>query len=103
MVKFGDPNMEIKRDDPARRRNFRARHKCDSNPGPKHKARYWSCRFWSKKPVSKMTSSEALAWDDEEVLSEWGWDEANFADHQDLLNSFPFLAEIQEVVEEEGL
>ena len=33
----------------------------------------------------------------------WGWDEANFADHQDLLNSFPFLAEIQEVVEEEGL
>jgi len=103
MVKFGDPNMEIKRDDPDRRRNFRARHQCDSNPGPKHKARYWSCRFWSKKPVSKMTSSDAVAWDDEEVLSEWGWDDANFADHQDLLNSFPFLSEIEEVVEEEGL
>ena len=44
-VNFGDPNMEIKRDDPARRRNFRARHNCD-NPGPKWKARYWSCYQW---------------------------------------------------------
>ena len=42
---FGDPNMEIKRDDPARRKNFRARHNCD-NPGPKWKARYWSCFQW---------------------------------------------------------
>lgn len=45
IVRFGDPNMEIKRDDPARRRSFRARHNCD-NPGPKHKARYWSCKKW---------------------------------------------------------
>ena len=103
MVKFGDPNMEIKRDDPDRRRNFRARHQCDTNPGPKHKARYWSCRFWSKKPVSKMTSSEAVAWDDEEVLSEWGWDDATFADQQDLLNSFPFLSDVKQVVEEDEL
>jgi hypothetical protein len=44
-VNFGDPNMEIKRDDPNRRKNFRARHNCD-NPGPKTKARYWSCRQW---------------------------------------------------------
>ena len=42
---FGDPNMEIKRDDPGRRKNFRARHNCD-NPGPKWKARYWSCFQW---------------------------------------------------------
>ena len=42
---FGDPNMEIKRDDPARRKSFRARHNCD-NPGPKWKARYWSCYQW---------------------------------------------------------
>ena len=42
-VNFGDPNMEIKRDDPNRRSNFRARHNCD-NPGPKTKARYLSCR-----------------------------------------------------------
>ena len=45
-VRFGDPNMEIKRDDPKRRKSFRARHHCDTNPGPKTKARYWSCRQW---------------------------------------------------------
>lgn len=44
-VNFGDPNMEIKKDIPERRRSFRARHNCD-NPGPKYKARYWSCRAW---------------------------------------------------------
>jgi hypothetical protein len=44
-VGFGDPNMEIKRDDPARRKSFRARHNCD-DPGPKWKARYWSCYQW---------------------------------------------------------
>ena len=52
-VEFGDPNMEIKRDDPARRRSFRARHNCD-NPGPKWKARYWSCKFWSTKSVTDL-------------------------------------------------
>jgi len=44
-VNFGDPNMSIKKSNPARRRSFRARHNCD-NPGPRHKARYWSCRKW---------------------------------------------------------
>ena len=44
-VNFGDPNMRIKKSNPARRRSFRARHNCD-NPGPRHKARYWSCRRW---------------------------------------------------------
>ena len=52
-VEFGDPNMEIKRDDPARRKSFRARHNCD-NPGPKYKARYWSCKFWSAKSVTDL-------------------------------------------------
>ena len=52
-VEFGDPNMDIKRDDPERRKNFRARHNCD-NPGPKYKARYWSCKFWSTKSVSDL-------------------------------------------------
>ena len=45
VVRFGDPKMSIKRDDPERRKNFRARHNCD-NPGPKYKARYWSCYQW---------------------------------------------------------
>jgi len=44
-VNFGDPDMRIKKSNPARRKSFRARHNCDT-PGPKHKARYWSCRKW---------------------------------------------------------
>ena len=45
IVRFGDPNMKIKKNIPERRKSFRARHNCD-NPGPKWKARYWSCRAW---------------------------------------------------------
>jgi hypothetical protein len=45
---FGDPSTDIKRDDPKRLKSFRARHHCDTNPGPKWKARYWSCKFWEK-------------------------------------------------------
>jgi hypothetical protein len=56
-VTFGDPNMSIKRDNPERRKAYRARHGC-SNPGPKWKANYWSCKMWSAKPVSKITGSE---------------------------------------------
>jgi hypothetical protein len=52
-VSFGDPNLSIKRDNPERKKSFRARHNCD-NPGPRTKARYWSCRYWSNTPVSKM-------------------------------------------------
>lgn len=44
-VNFGDPNMRIKKSNPERRKSFRARHNCDT-PGPRWKARYWSCRKW---------------------------------------------------------
>jgi hypothetical protein len=44
-VNFGDPNMRIKKSNPKRRASFRARHKCKT-PGPKTKARYWSCKKW---------------------------------------------------------
>jgi hypothetical protein len=44
-VNFGDPNMRIKKSNPARRKNFRSRHNC-ANPGPRTSARYWSCRAW---------------------------------------------------------
>ena len=44
-VNFGDKTMSIKKNIPARRKSFRARHNCD-NPGPKTKARYWSCKAW---------------------------------------------------------
>ena len=52
-VRFGDAKMEIKRDDPERRANFRARHSCD-DPGPPNKARFHACTMWSKKPVSEI-------------------------------------------------
>lgn len=45
-VNFGSADMEIKKDDPERRKAYRARHGCD-DPGPKWKANYWSCRSWS--------------------------------------------------------
>ena len=44
-VNFGDKKMRIKKSNPKRRKSFRARHNC-SNPGPRWKARYWSCRMW---------------------------------------------------------
>ena len=44
-VNFGDPNMKIKKSNPERRKSFRARQNC-KNPGPKTKARYWSCKAW---------------------------------------------------------
>ena len=43
--KGGEKTMTIKKNNPERRKSFRARHNCD-NPGPRHKARYWSCRAW---------------------------------------------------------
>ncbi len=44
-VNFGEKGTKIKKNNPERRKSFRARHNCD-NPGPKWKARYWSCRKW---------------------------------------------------------
>lgn len=44
-VRFGDPEMRIRKNEPGRRKSFRARHNCE-NPGPKTKARYWSCKAW---------------------------------------------------------
>ena len=92
-VNFGDPNMEIKRDDPDRRKSFRARHNCD-NPGPKTKPRYWSCRMWeSKKSVTQMTKGSA--------------EEAFYTDFLDLdlqdhiLEVFPEYASAQVIDPEE--
>ncbi len=46
LIRFGDPNMKIKKSSPARRKSFRARHKCDTSPPSKLTARYWSCKKW---------------------------------------------------------
>jgi hypothetical protein len=56
-VNFGDPNMEIKRDDPERRKSFRARHKC-SDAKDRTTPKYWSCKMWSSKPVSKILNKK---------------------------------------------
>jgi hypothetical protein len=101
MVKFGDPNMEIKRDDLNRRKNFRARHQCDTNVGPKWKARYWSCKFWSKKPVSSMASEDFLLSDDDDT--EWDWDDSEFLEHEEILGEWTYLSEVQVFIEEDDL
>ena len=55
-VNFGSPDMAIRRDEPARRKSFRARMRCDS-PGPKWKARYWACKTWEAgKTVTQIVS-----------------------------------------------
>lgn len=94
-VNFGDPNMEIKRDDPARRKSFRARHQCDTNPGPRWKARYWSCKMWeSKKSVTDYTSKGGI----DDIVHQW--DGITFWEEADLLKLCPHLAQAQEVNEE---
>lgn len=54
IVRFGDPNMEIKRDDPQARKNYRARHKCDMQKDRSTPA-YWSCKMWSGENVKDIT------------------------------------------------
>ena len=78
-VTFGDPNMEIRRDDPDARSNFRSRHSCDTATD-KTSARYWSCRMWEEgTSVSEMTNKaevqiegQILKQMDEERLA-FGW------------------------------
>ncbi len=94
-VNFGDPNMEIKRDDPARRKNFRARHQCDTKPGPRWKARYWSCKMWeSKKSVTDYTSRGSI----DDVIHQW--DGLTYWEESDLLKLMPSLSQAQEITEE---
>lgn len=94
-VNFGDPNMEIKRDDPARRKNFRARHQCDTNPGPRWKARYWSCKMWeSKKSVTDYTTKGSI----DDVVHQW--DGISLWEESDLLKLAPYLSNAQEITEE---
>jgi len=52
-VNFGDPHLSIKRDQPSRKSSYRARHHCET-PGPRWKANYWSCKYWSSTPTSKL-------------------------------------------------
>lgn len=87
--------MEIKRDDPERRKAFRARHNC-SNPGPKWKAKFWSCKLWSQKKVSDIVSSSSNF----NNLLNFDWDGETLWDQQSLINEFPFLKDV-EIIESE--
>ena len=88
-VNFGDPNMEIKRDDPKRRKAFRARHNCDTAKD-KTTPKYWSCRMWSAKSVTKITKAS----------TEQEWDGESLYDEADLLTTCPSLAYVDEITEE---
>ncbi len=90
-VNFGDPNMEIKRDDPKRRKAFRSRHNCD-NAGPKWKARYWSCKMWSKKSVTNMTKGS----------EDYEWDGETFFNYDELIKENPSLIEVSESAKRKG-
>ena len=74
-VTFGDPNMEIRRDDPKARANFRSRHSCDT-ASDKTSARYWSCRMWeadtSVSDMTKQIEGQILKADDEQRMV-YGW------------------------------
>ena len=74
-VTFGDPNMEIRRDDPDARASFRARHSCDTAKD-KTSARYWSCRMWeADTTVSETTNKQEgkiLKLDEEQRII-YGW------------------------------
>ena len=73
-VAFGDPNMEIRRDDPKARANFRSRHSCDTATD-KTSARYWSCRMWSGATVGSITKDieGKILKADEEQRMVYGW------------------------------
>jgi len=75
IVRFGDPDMEIRRDDPEARANFRARHSCDTATD-KTTPRYWSCKLWSNESVSDLTkvniTSEIFKSDEEQRIV-YGW------------------------------
>ena len=95
-VNFGDPNMEIKRDDPNRRKNFRARHQCDTNPGPKWKARYWSCRMWE----SKKSVKDYIKGSIEDCVEDWNGE--TLWDKSEILAFYPELSQAQEMEEDES-
>jgi uncharacterized protein YndB with AHSA1/START domain len=75
-VTFGDPNMEIRRDDPKARANFRSRHSCDT-ASDKTTARYWSCRMWEKgtsvTDLTKMDIEGKILKADDEQRIVYGW------------------------------
>jgi hypothetical protein len=97
LVRFGDKNMEIKRDDPERRKAFRARHKCDTDRGPKWKSRWWACFTWQ----SGTSVTDILKGSVHDEVEEW--DGETFWDQEELLSEFPELLESEDVEEDQDI
>lgn len=98
LIRFGDSSMEIRRDDPEARKNFRARHQCDTAKD-KTTPRYWSCRMWEE----GTTVSEVLA-SIHDFEDDYEWNGSTFFDEVEIRASFSEgeLEGIEEVLEEEA-
>lgn len=100
-VRFGDPNMEIRRDDEEARSSFRARHKCDQQKD-KTSAAYWSCKMWEAGSTvtdntdkSDITKPLPTKWGDKE----FGACEASARNDDDIRNPEAYCGSIQSTVE----
>jgi metal-responsive CopG/Arc/MetJ family transcriptional regulator len=101
IVRFGDPNMEIKRDDPKRRKAFRDRHNCDER-NDKTKPSYWSCKFWSEKPVNELLASSREGWNDKTFfINLTEWDGRTFWPQEEIAPYFEGI-EVEESIADES-
>lgn len=62
---------------------------------------HWNSKFWTKKPISESVSSEAVEWDEEEVVSEWCWDDSSFLKIEEILQTNIQLKDIYNFVEKD--
>ena len=99
LIKFGDYSMDASDSDPDIRRDFHKNHECES-ANDKTMPRYWSCKFWNKKAVDTSISSDAVEWDEEEIVSEWGWDDSSFVKEEEISDSAKSL-EVDYILEQE--
>ena len=101
LIKFGDYSMDAGDLNPQEKRDFYDNHKCES-ADDKTMPRYWSCKFWSKKAVDTSVSSDAVEWDEEDIVSEWGWDDSSFVKEEEILNQADSL-EVDYILEQENI
>jgi len=55
---------------------------------------YWSNKFWNKKPISESISSDAVEWDDNEVVTQWYWDESSFTEYDEIFKIDPDVSKL---------
>jgi len=96
IVRFGDPEMEIKRDDPKRRKAFRDRHSCDEKKD-KTKPGYWSCKFWSGKSVTELLAKSSSVYN----VDLTDWDGRTFWPEEEITPYFKNV-EVEESIADES-